>query len=156
MRLKVRFRKKEVAATALMCLLGLAVVLQVSASSVARISGLGAGVLPVLAGAALMAVGILWLFESRLSPDEDEDTDIGNSKWRGVSGLASGLFAFLVLSKYGGVLVATFAFIYISVLGDSRHSWRTASALASGLTLAAGLLLAWSPLGLNVPMVRWG
>jgi len=156
MRLRVRFRKSEVGATILMCLLGFAVALQVSASSVARLSSIGGGWMSVLAGSALMAFGIFWLFDSRLSPDEDDDVDIGSSKWRGVCGFASGLFAFIVLYKYGGLLAATFTLIFITVLGDSRHSWRTAGTLAACITLIVAILHAWVPFEIPLPMVSWG
>ncbi|MFT0850248.1 tripartite tricarboxylate transporter TctB family protein [Achromobacter sp. F4_2707] len=155
MRFKVSINKRDVLASGLLCLLGLAAVLQVSASSVSKISGMGAGVLPVVFGSLLMFVGILWLFDSRLSPDEEEGIDIGVSKWRGSCGVVSGVFAFLLLSKYGGMLPAVFALIFVTVLGDRRHSWRSALLLASGSTLLAALALAYSP-GLAFSMFRWG
>ncbi|NLC35055.1 MAG: tripartite tricarboxylate transporter TctB family protein [Alcaligenaceae bacterium] len=155
MRFKVSINKRDVLASGLLCLLGLAAVLQVSASSVSRISGMGAGVLPVVLGSVLMLIGILWLFDSRLSPDEEDGIDIGVSKWRGSCGVVSGVFAFLLLSKYGGMLPAVFALVFVTVLGDRRHSWRSALLLASGGTLLAGLVLAFSP-GLAFSMFRWG
>lgn len=154
MRLKVSINKRDIAASGLLCLLGLAAVLQVSASSVARISGMGAGVLPVLLGAVLMFVGIFWLFDSRLSPDEDEDVDIGASKWRGSCGLVSGVFAFMIVGKYGGLLPALFILIFITVLGDRRHTWRSALGLAAGVTVLAAVILAFNP-GVPLSMFRW-
>lgn len=145
MRLKVHINKRDVLGAGLLCLLGLAVVLQVSASSVSRIAGMGAGALPVLLGSLLMCVGILWLFDSRLSPDEDEDGDIGVSKWRGSCGLASGVFAFLLLGKYGGILPAVFASVFITVLGDSRHTCSSAALLATGAMLLTGLIMVFVP-----------
>lgn len=145
MRLKVHLNKKDILGAGLICLLGLAAVLQVSATSVSRIAGMGAGALPVLLGSVLMCVGILWLFDSRLSPDEDEDTDIGVSKWRGCCGLASGVFAFLLLGKYGGILPAVFASVFITVLGDSRHTCGSAALLATAALLLAGLLMIFIP-----------
>lgn len=139
MRFKVSINKRDAVATGLLCLLGLAVALQVSASSVARISGLGAGVLPVLLGALLMCGGILWLFDSRFSPDDDDGVDIGASKWRGSCGLASGVFAFLIVGKYGGLLPAVFALAFITVLGDPRHTWRSALFLSCAATIAVAL-----------------
>lgn len=154
MRFKVSINKKDIAASGLLCLLGLAAVLQVSATSVARISGMGAGVLPVLLGTALMFVGILWLFDSRLSPDEDEGVDIGVSKWRGSCGLVSGVFAFMILGRYAGLLPATFALVFITVLGDRRHTWRSAALLATGVAVAVALILNFTP-DLPLPLFGW-
>ena len=154
MRLKININKREVLASGLLCLLGLAAVLQVSASSVGRISGMGAGFVPVLLGALLMFVGILWLFDSRLSPDDDEDMDIGATKWRGVSGVASGVFAFMLIGKYVGFLPALFALVFITVLGDRRHTWRSALLLSTCVTAVAALILSWQP-ALPLSMFRW-
>jgi hypothetical protein len=147
MRYGFRIKKRDAAAAGLLCLLGMAAVLQVSANSLARVSGWGTGVLPVVLGAALMGAGVLWLFESRLSPDEDDDDDIGVSKWRSCCGVMSGIFAFLLLGKYVGVVPAAFALVYISVLGDSAYSWRRALLPAAiGAAVAALVLKAWPSL----------
>lgn len=139
MRIGFRINKKDAAACGLLCLLGMAAVLQVSANSLARISGWGAGFLPVLVGAFVMFAGVLWLFNSWLSPDEDDDADIGVSKWRACCGVMPGVFAFLLLGKYVGVAPAAFALVYLSVLGDARYSWRSALLPAALGPVVAGL-----------------
>ncbi len=143
MRFKVHVNKREVMASGLLCLLGMAAVLQVSANSVARVSGMGAGFLPGVLGAMLMFFGVLWLFDSRLSPDEDEDCDLAKSKWRGSCGLVSGVFAFLLIIKYGGLIPALFALVFISAMGDLKHSWRSALFLSLLVAGAASLLVFW-------------
>lgn len=152
MRFTFRINKRDVLAVALLCLIGLAAVLQVSASSVARVSGWGAGVLPVFIGSVLMLAGVLVLFNSRLSPDNDEDVDIGVSKWRGSCGPVSGVFLFLLLGKYVGVAAGVFALVFVSVLGDRHHTWRSASVLAVCATLAAAVIVAF----FNLPVVLIG
>ena len=156
MRFTFRINKRDVLASGLLCLFGLAGVLQVSAYSLGRTSGMATlGFFPVLAGALLMLVGILWLFDSRLSPDEDEGVDIGVSKWRGCCGVVSGAFAFMLLCKYGGLAPALFALVFISALGDRTHSWRSALLLSSFATAAGVLVLSWG-LDLPFPPFRWG
>lgn len=154
MRFKVSINKKDAAATALLCLVGMAAALQVSAHSVARASGLGAGVLPVVLGALLMLAGVLYVFNSRLSPDEDDDVDIGPSKWRASCGPASATFSLLLLARYGGLLPAVFAFVFLFTLGDCRHTVRSASLLAGGAVMAVGLALFLFPVP-SLPMFRW-
>lgn len=153
MRFKVRLNKRDVLASGLLCLLGMAAVLQVSANSVARISGMGAGVLPVALGALLMFVGVLWLFDSRLSPDEDDGVDIGTSKWRGSCGLVSGIFVFLLLAKYGGIVPAVFASMFVTALGDRRHTVRSALFLSTCAAALAVLMVLWK---LPIPLFRFG
>jgi len=137
MRLRVRINKRELLAAGLLCLLGLASVLKVSASAVGKVAGVGSGLLPAALGAVLLVAGILWLFASRLSPDEEDDEYIGASIWRGVCGTASGLFLFLLLGKYVALPAAVFALMFVTVLGDHRHSAVSAGALASAATFLA-------------------
>lgn len=151
MRVKVSINKRDAAASGLLCLLGLAAALQVSAGSLGKLSMMSLGWVPVLLGTLMMFVGILWLFESRLSPDDDDSTDIGSSKWRGSCGLVSGVFAFMVLGKYGGLLPAIAVSVFITVMGDPRHSWQSAALLAAVLTVVAAICLFFLPL----PMFRW-
>jgi len=137
LRLRVRINKRELLGAGLLCLLALASVLKVSASATGKIAGMGSGVLPVLLGSLLLVAGITWLFNSRLSPDEVDDAEIGSSKWRGICGAATGLFCFLIAGKYFGLGVAVFALVFLTVLGDHRHTPGSAALLAGCATLLA-------------------
>lgn len=141
MRLTVRINKRELLAAGLLCLLALSSVLKVSASSAGKIAGIGSGLLPVFIGTLVLVGGIIWLFSSKLSPDEADDAELGPSKWRGVCGLAAGLFAFLLLGKYFGLAIAVFALVFLTVLGDHRHTLASAATLAGLATLLATPLL---------------
>lgn len=145
-RFKVRINKKEALAPGLLCLLGLAAVLKVSAGSAANIVGIGAVVLPVLLVSLLMLAGVLWLFDSKLSPDDDEDAEIGASIWRGSCGVVSGVFAFMLVGKYIGLVPGVFALAFITIMGDYRHSWRSALVLAVAAASLAALVSAFFPL----------
>lgn|GEM_PF-5608086 len=143
MRFKVKINKKEVLAAGLLCLFGLVAALQVSANAVARVAGPGSGTLPVFIGAVLMVAGVLCLFRSRLSPDDDEGAEWVGSKWRSVCGVTGGVFTLLLLSPYAGVLPAVMVGTFIFVMGDRRHTPFSASVLAILVTsaVAAGLLV---------------
>ena len=154
MRFKVRINKKDVLAAALLCMFGLVAALQISAMSVARMAGGYSGIVSVTGAAAMMLIGVLWLFESRLSPDEDEDVDIGASKWRGSCGVASGAFAFLLLARYAGLLPAVLVSAFIIALGDRAHTWRSASVLAALATCVAAMSAALIP-GFSPVLFVW-
>lgn len=152
MRLKVNINKKDLLGSGLLCLLGLAAVLQVSAISVRPASVLGSSLFPVLLGSLLLFVGILWLFDSRLSPDDDEGVDIGVSKWRGCCGVVSGVFAFMLLGKYAGLVPAVSALVFITVLGDHRHTWRSAAIFSGSAALAVAVVLFVRP-AVSLPLL---
>ena len=155
MRLGLSVNKKELSATGLLCLLGLVAVLQVSAGAVTRVYGMGTALVSVLICAVLMLGGVYWLFNSHLSPDEDDDSDIGPSIWRGTCGVASGAFCFVLLIKYGGLVPAVFSGVLIAFLGDHRHSIRSAGLWAAGFTCIVALAAATIP-SVAVAMFRWG
>lgn len=153
MRFKVTINKRDMLATGLLCLLGLAAALKVSAAAVNRMPGVGTGWLPVLLGSCMLIAGICGLFASRLSPDEDEGVDIGPSKWRGVCGVASGVFTFLLVGKYTGLVPGVFGLVFITVMGDRSHSWRSALLLAMGPAGLAALTLFFYP---DLPVSAFG
>lgn len=142
MRVKIRINKRDALASGLLCLLGLVAAFQVSAGSAARISALSPAalpVMPVVLGALLMFIGVLGLFKSQLSPDDDEGMEIGASKWRGTCGVSTGLFIFLLLVRYAGVAPAVLTSVFVIAMGDHHHTWRSAGVLA---VLATSLALA--------------
>ena len=68
---------------------------------------------------------------------------------RGWSAILAGVVAFITLGYYAGMAPATFASVFIAAMGDRQNTWKSAGALALGLTLFAVVALAW---GLRVQM----
>ncbi|MEJ0045599.1 MAG: hypothetical protein WDN04_05275 [Rhodospirillales bacterium] len=44
-------------------------------------------------------------------------------EWRGWICIVASVLAFVVLGKYGGLLPATFAIVFIAALGDRDNVW---------------------------------
>jgi hypothetical protein len=76
-------------------------------------------------------------------------------EWRGWGCISLGLVAFLVLGKYGGLVPAAFAIVFISALGDPKNSVRDAIVLAFAMVVACLAIFVWA-LGLPFPSFGWG
>lgn len=63
--------------------------------------------------------------------------------------------AFILIGKFGGLVPATFALVFISAMGDRQHTVRSAALLAVGVTLLGVAVFSWA-LQLQFPLFRWG
>jgi hypothetical protein len=77
------------------------------------------------------------------------------SSWRGWTAIAGGLVAFIGLGRYGGLVPATTALVFLSALGDRANTVRGA-VLLTAIMLAICVVVFWWALGINLPLFRWG
>ena len=89
------------------------------------------GVLLALLGAAIVRAGY-----APQAADEEAEVDAAPD-WRGWSCIIGGLLAFIALGKFGGLVPATLALVFISALGDRQHTVKSAALLSAGVTLLA-------------------
>lgn len=156
MRLKFSINKREALASGLLFALGLGVVIQGSTYNIGTMARMGPGFFPVMLGVLLMFLGVLCLFATGISAEEDDEEDFsGPSQWRGWLGIVGGVLAFIFLGKYGGLVPAAFGLVFISALGDKDHSLFSAFVLATCVSIAGVLIFSWG-LDLQFPIFRWG
>ena len=75
--------------------------------------------------------------------------------WRGWGCIIGGLLAFIALGKFGGLVPATLALVFISAMGDRQHTVKSAALLSVGVTLLGLAVFSWG-LQLQFPLFRWG
>ena len=156
MNLKLKINKRELLGAGLLIALGLAVTIQGSSYHVGTMARMGPGFFPVMLGILLMFLGVLCLFASGFSTEEEDDEEFsGPPQWRGWLAIVGGVIAFIILGKYGGLVPATFVLVFISAMGDRAHSLRSALMLAAFVTILGVLIFSWG-LELQFPMFRWG
>lgn|SRR5690554_4993671 len=153
--MRFNINKQDAWASGVLCALGLGVILQGSSYTLGSLSRMGPGFFPVALGALLVFLGVVLLFASGLSEDDEEEDHIGSPEWRGWLCIIGGVVAFIVLGKYGGLVPATFALVFISALGDRTHTLLTALALSIFVTILGIVIFSWA-LELQFPMFRWG
>jgi hypothetical protein len=62
---------------------------------------------------------------------------------------------FIILGKYGGMVPATFACVFVSALGDRETTLKAALILAAGITVSGVILFAYL-LKIPMPIFQWG
>ncbi|EHK64078.1 hypothetical protein KYC_22091 [Achromobacter arsenitoxydans SY8] len=122
---------------------------------------MGPGYFPLMIGCFLVALGIL----VPLSPDPDEVQDelieeqlpqpTRRERVRGMACIAGGIALFIILGSLLGFLPATFALVFVSALGDTSNSVKSAAILALAMTVFGAVVFSWA-LQLQFPMLRWG
>ena len=153
--MRFKINKQEAWGSGVLCALGLGVILQGSNYTMGTLSRMGPGFFPVALGVLLVFLGLLVLVASGFSEDDEDEDHIGPPEWRGWLCIIGGVIAFIILGKYGGLVPATFALVFISSLGDRTHTLLTALALSVFVTIIGIIIFSWA-LELQFPMFRWG
>lgn len=151
--------KKDYYGGALMVLVGLAAVISGLQYKTGTLSHMGPGFFPVSVGALLTFVGILIAVSARGdAPQEAQPAGHGHSHapdLRGTVCIVAGTLAFLLLGKYGGMIPATFAIVFISAMGDRSNTVKQAVLLAVAMCVIAAVVFRWA-LQLQLPLFAWG
>jgi hypothetical protein len=77
------------------------------------------------------------------------------AEWRGWLCIILSLIVFVVLGRFGGLVPASFAVVFISALGDRDNTVKSAFLLACAMALIAVVVFSWA-LQLQFPLFRWG
>jgi len=141
---------------ALMVLIGLSAVCLGSRYGIGSMTHMRAGYFPVSLGAILALLGVAIAGSAAMKPRrEHAQEETLPPEWRGWICIALSILAFLALGKYGGLLPATFAIVFISALGDRENSILAAFILAVAIS-AICVALFWWALKLQFPLFSWG
>ena len=85
------------------------------------------GVLPGM-GVLLVLLGLMIArMAAAPAPVEEDSEDEAPPDWRGWGCIIGGLLTFILVGKYGGLVPATFALVFISAMGDRQHTPRSAA-----------------------------
>lgn len=151
---KVNPYHKDYYGGGLMMLIGLGAAIQGSTYRVGTLSQMGPGFFPVALGVLLALTGAVIAATAQrgvvLGKDDDKVPE-----WRGWLCISGAIVAFIVLGRYGGLIPATFAIVFISALGDRQNTIKKALALSAAMVIVCVLVFWWA-LQLQFPLFRWG
>lgn len=139
----------------LMLLLGIGTIWKASHYTLGTLSHMGPGYFPVAVGAILAASGLLIALGARGRRAPRASQTAVPAEWRGWSCIVLGNLAFVVLGRYGGLLPASFAVVFLSALGDRQNTLKDSLLLSAAMTVVAALVFWWA-LRLQLPLLRWG
>ncbi|CAB3696370.1 tripartite tricarboxylate transporter TctB family protein [Achromobacter sp. SIMBA_011] len=148
--------KREAWAAGTMIVLGLGAIAQASTYTLGSLARMGPGLFPAILGVLLVLLGLI-IARMAYSPmiTEEDAEEVPPPEWRGWGCIIGGLLTFILLGKYGGLVPATFALVFISAMGDRQHTPRSAALLAVGVTILGVAVFSWA-LQLQFPLFRWG
>jgi hypothetical protein len=105
---------------------------------------MGPGFFPVALGIVLVLIGITIAGTSLTGGGDDEESTLpAHADWRGWLCIIAGPLLFIVFGKYGGLAPATFACVFVSAMGDRTATWKSAFALALGITVFGVVLFSY-------------
>ncbi|MGH8781786.1 tripartite tricarboxylate transporter TctB family protein [Paraburkholderia sp.] len=140
---------------ALMMLIGLGAIVQGASYRIGSLTAMGSGFFPVALGAILVLLGICIAGSAHRTPRDAVTDEPAPIEWRGWLCILGSIVAFVALGKYGGLLPATFAVVFISALGDRDNSILSALLLALAMS-AVCVVVFWWALQLQFPLFTWG
>jgi hypothetical protein len=142
-------------AGALMLVIGAVTVWQGAGYHFGSLTRMGPGFFPVALGVLLALLGIAIAAGAVRKRSAIEAVDAAPAEWRAWACILAGVAAFVVLGKYGGMLPATFAIVFLSALGDRDNTVRSAFVLAVAMCIVA-VVVFWWLLQIRLPLVGWG
>ncbi|MFM0045521.1 MULTISPECIES: tripartite tricarboxylate transporter TctB family protein [Paraburkholderia] len=138
----------------LMFLIGLGAMLRGRSYHIGTLTDMGAGFFPVALGVIIALAGIALVVSARLSTLKEVEEKL-TPEWAAWICILAGIAAFVILGRYGGLVPATFAIVFISALGDRQNTWKSALVLAFGMVVLAVVVFWWA-LQLQFPLFSWG
>lgn len=160
---------KDWAGGALLSASAVAVIATARGYGIGTLTDMGAGYFPALVGAVLLGIGLLMLAQSawrQWRPEYREAPMMPNvhaadavhvpfkARLRGGVCIIAGIVAFIVLGKYGGLLPASFAVVFIPALGDRDNTLKSAFLVALAMT-ALCVVVFWWALQLQMPLFQF-
>lgn len=145
--------RRDLCAGLLMLAIGVSAALAATQYDLGTLRRMGPGFFPMSLGVILAVVGGLIVATARKA-DASGATSV-SADWRGWGCICASIVAFVVLGRYGGLVPATFATVFIAALADRDNSVRAAAVLAALMT-AICVLIFWYLLKIAFPLIRWG
>jgi putative tricarboxylic transport membrane protein len=139
---------------ALMIVIGAAAAIQGQSYQIGSLSRMGPGFFPTALGVILALAGLAIIITAKLSVPEGEDKDLP-PEWRGWFCICASIVAFVTIGKYGGLLPASFAIVFIAALGDRENTILGAAVLAASVCVVCVVIFWWA-LQVQFPLFTWG
>ncbi|HMN71400.1 MAG TPA: tripartite tricarboxylate transporter TctB family protein [Rhodoblastus sp.] len=150
-------KRRDYYAGALMVLVGVFAGYVATTYDIGSLSEMGPGFFPLVLSVLIAALGI-GIAAGAGRTEEEAYGPMAHSRrvgvdLRGWAAILAGVVAFIALGQYAGMAPATFACVFLSALGDRQNTWKTAAALALGLTIVAVVVLAFG-LRVQMPVIK--
>lgn len=154
MRRLVHESNKDYFGGALMFLIGVVAIVVGRTYPIGTLGRMGPGFFPVALGVILALAGLAIATSARFAEREVAKKALP-PEWRGWICICLSIVAFVVLGKYGGLVPATFAIVFISALADRQNTIKSAIVLSLAI-IAICIIVFWWALQMQFPLFGWG
>lgn len=160
----LKLNKKELYAGGLMLVIGVATVFGSFNYEINSLVRMGPGYYPLMLGVALIVIALLMLFSASHTPQdlpEHEDEPLvdesieGQPQYYSWSRVIAAMVLFVILGRYGGLVLATFVLVFVSALADKANSIAAALALA-GVVTGFAIIVFHYGLQIQFALFTWG
>lgn len=144
--------RRDYYAGALMVLVGGGAAFVGSQYRMGSLTQMGPGYFPTALGIVLAIIGIIIAGSAAFTaaPVTAEAPGV-KPDWRGWICITGAALLFIVLSRYVGLVAATFACVFVAAMGDRENTWKEAALLAAGITVF-GVALFSFVLHIQIPL----
>ncbi|MGQ7793135.1 tripartite tricarboxylate transporter TctB family protein [Faunimonas sp. B44] len=142
---------REIAGGAIAAAVGLAFLLASLRYGIGTLRSMRAGMFPLGASAALLAIGLAIVLDGLRRPPPEGPAE--SVSWRALLAVAGGIAAFALLVRPFGFVPAVAAAVVLSALGDPESRPVAIVALAGFLCLCVWLVFS---VGLGMPLPAFG
>jgi hypothetical protein len=159
--LRLKSLSKDHYGALLLLVLGTAVLAMGVGYKIGNLNRMGAGFIPVVLGVLMILVGIAIGVtaaapgQAMINPLPGHESHSGGADWRGWLCILGGVAAFVVLGRFGGLVPATFASVFVSAMGDRNNTYKGAAVLSAALTVFCVIVFHYG-LSLQLDLFQWG
>ncbi|HVZ02082.1 MAG TPA: tripartite tricarboxylate transporter TctB family protein [Dongiaceae bacterium] len=150
----VNTRSRDCYGGILMLAVGAAAAVEGVHYGVGTLTEMGPGFFPTTVGVGLAIVGAAMALVALIGPAQSGARRLP-PEWKAWSCILAGIAAFVVLGRWGGLIPATFAIVFISAFADRETRIRDAVLLAAGMTVVSVIVFWWA-LQMQFPLFTWG
>ena len=147
-------QNKHTCSGGLILIIGLGAAIRGSQYPVGTLHRMGPGFFPTMLGLILAVLGLATTLSGQWeqSPVTPARQKPQRRAWFCI---CASLVAFVVVGRYGGLLPATAATVFVAAMGDGGNTVSTAMLLACSVT-AVCIVVFWWALHLQFPLFAWG
>lgn len=149
--------KKDFVGGILIFAIGIGVTIHSYSFEIGTLNQMGPGFFPLVLGLILTACGAA--IAAKRQTEKVNSRDESNVKhapeWKAWVLISIGIASFIVLAKIAGLIVATFAIVFISALGDRDNTLKSATLIAL-LMVIVSVTVFWWALQIQLPLFAWG
>lgn len=152
---------KDVIGGTLLITVGIGVLTHSVAYHIGTLVQMGPGFFPFFLGLILALVGCGIVVQGYLAVHSEAVAKRPAVKeklrpeWKAWALICVGMVAFVILTKYLGLVAGTFAVVFISALGDRDNNVKSAALLALSM-VAIAVVVFWWALQIQLPLFKWG